>query len=221
MTLIRDALNRATGPSRSSSPVLSIGTITSQHSSQLSHSSRAGSASTMSIPPEGSIPDICSTISSLARSSFHSAVRTSSYQSPSYVTGPRPRSVYDLNIMSPDQARLAIMPSRSSMTDLDEYASAAAASETGPSQTGTRTRMYCSHSGSEMSYLSQSQFDIPFLPSRGARGASQANLGRSNTVRWERWQHTRSSPGRPLHRMAIQTELIVRLLLFSIQVRTE
>jgi hypothetical protein len=103
-----------------------------QQSSQPSQGSgsRAGSALTVLIPPEGSILDIGSTISSLTRSSFHSVERTSSYLSPLYVTGSRPRSVDDSGFMSPEQARLAITPSRTSslrrtgsMTDMDEYAS--------------------------------------------------------------------------------------------------
>ncbi|KAG8795280.1 hypothetical protein FRC17_008153, partial [Serendipita sp. 399] len=142
---IWDALNRASIPSRSTSPVHSVGTIPSQRSSQrsggTSSGSRNGSASTVFIPADEDIPDIGSTISSLTRSSFHSGSRTSSS---SYQTGTRPRSLDDTSIvshgddlLSPSDPRIAIAPSRSSslrrtasMTDLDEYASVV--SETHP-----------------------------------------------------------------------------------------
>jgi hypothetical protein len=87
--LSRDALNQATASSCSGSPTPSISTIPSQQSSQPSQ----GSGRALDLPrrcsPEGSIPDIGSTISSLTRSSFHSMGDTSgSEASLSYLSSP-------------------------------------------------------------------------------------------------------------------------------------
>ncbi|KAG9040046.1 hypothetical protein FS842_003101, partial [Serendipita sp. 407] len=182
---IWDALNRASIPSRSSSPVPSVGTIPSQRSSQRSggsgSGSRNGSASTVFIPADEDIPDIGSTISSLTRSSVPSVSHTSS--SGSYQTGTRPRSLDDASIvshelLSPSDPRIAIAPSRSSslrrtssMTDLDEYASVVSP---------------------ESDILSRSEH--PLASSRIS--SSAGSLGVPGTIQSS--VSSRSSPGRPL-----------------------
>ncbi|KAG8847673.1 hypothetical protein FRB91_011525 [Serendipita sp. 411] len=183
--MIWDALNRTSIPSRSNSPVPSVGIIPSQRSSQRSggsgSGSRNGSASTLFIPADEDIPDIGSTISSLTRSLVPSVSHTSS--SGSYQTGTRPRSLDDASIvshelLSPSDPRIAIAPSRSSslrrtssMTDLDEYAGVVSP-------------------GSDI--LSRSEHPLASL-----RISSSANsLGVPGTIQSPVSSH--SSPGRPL-----------------------
>jgi len=112
-----------------------------QHISGTSSGSGSGhdSASTVFIPAEEDIPDMGSTISSLSRSSFRSVPMDSPYQSESFYSARRPRSIDDTSLpshgkdfMSPSDAHITIPPSRTSsllksasMTDLDKYIIAA------------------------------------------------------------------------------------------------
>jgi hypothetical protein len=177
----RNALNRASVmPSHTSSPAQSVGTIPSQRSngsaSGSGSGSRHGSASTVFIPADEDMPDMGSTISSVTRSSFRSVPMESPYHLDSFHSTCRPRSINDTSLpshgqefLSPADARITIAPSRSSslrhtssMTDLDEYASAAPTSE---------------------SYQSGSAFDMPLLPSRGPSSASSRSQAPPRTIR--------------------------------------
>jgi hypothetical protein len=133
-----------------------------------------------------------STISSLTRSSFRSVPRESPYHSDSFHSAHRPRSIDDTSLpsrgqefLSPSDARIAIAPSRSSslrrtssMTDLDEYASAAPpASET---------------------YESTSAFDMPLLPSRGQSSVGSRSQAVLRTIHSRSSVSSASSPNQPL-----------------------
>jgi hypothetical protein len=182
-------------PSRTSSPTQSVGTIPSQRSngsaSGSGSGSRHGSASTVFIPADEDVPDMGSTISSLTRSSFRSVPMESPYHSDSFHSARRPRSIDDTSLpshgqefLSPADACITIAPSRSSslcctssMTDLDEYASAVPTSE---------------------SYQSGSAFDMPLLPSRGPSSVGSRSQAAPRTVHSGSSISSASSPRRPL-----------------------
>jgi hypothetical protein len=168
-----------------------VGTTPSQRSNGSASSrgsgSRHGSASTVFIPADADVPDMGSTISSLTRSSFRSV----SMESPSR-SARRPRSIDGTSLpprgqefLSPSDARIAIAPSRSSslchtssMTDLDEYASATApASET---------------------YEGTSAFDMPLLPSRGLSSAGSRSQAVPRIIHFGSLVSSASSPNRPV-----------------------
>jgi hypothetical protein len=197
----RDALNRASVvPSRTSSPTQLVGTIPSQRSngsaSGSGSGSRHGSASTVFIPVDEDVPDMGSTMSSLTRSSFRSVPMQNPCHSDSIHSARRPRSIDDTSLpscgqefRSPSDGRIAIAPSwssslrrTSSMTDLDEYASAVApASET---------------------YESTSTFDTPLSPSRGPSSAGSRSQAVPRTIHSGSSVLSASSPNRsggPLH----------------------
>jgi hypothetical protein len=181
-------------PSRTSSPTQSVGTIPSQRSngsaSGSGSGSRHGSASTVFIPADEDVPDMGSTISSLTRG-FRSVPMESPYHSDSFQSVCRPRSIDNASLPSHGQeflstadACIAIAPSRSSslhrtcsMTDLDEYTSAAPASE---------------------SYQSGSAFNMPLLPSRGPSSAGSRSQAAPRTIHSGSSGLSASSPRRPL-----------------------
>jgi hypothetical protein len=197
---LRDAVNRASVvPSCTSSPTRSVGTIPSQCSSGSTSSSGSGgqhgSRSTVFIPADGDVPDIGSTISSLTRSSFQSVPMESPYQLDFFHSARRPRSIDDnslplpgqefLEFMSSSDTHIAIAPSKrsslrrtSSMTDLDEYASAAPpVSETSESP---------------------SAFDMPLLPSCGLSSAGSRSQAVPRTIHSGSSVSSASSPNWPL-----------------------
>jgi hypothetical protein len=128
-----------------------------------------------------------STISSLTRSSFQSVPMESAYHSACLS-----RSIDDTSLpsrgqefLSPSDARITIAPSRSSflrrtssMTNLDEYASAVALAS------GT--------------YESASAFDMPLLSSRGPSSAGSKSQAVPRTIHSGSSVSSASSPNRPL-----------------------
>jgi hypothetical protein len=183
-------------PSHTSSPAQSVGTIPSQHSngsaSGSGSESQHGSASTVFIPADKDMPDMGSTISSLTRSSFRSMPMESPYHSDSFHSTCRPRSIDDTSLpshgqefLSPTDACIAIAPSRSSslrrtssMTDLDEYASAAAPAPE--------------------SYQSGLAFDMPLLPSHGPSSAGSRSQAAPRNIHPGSSISSVSSPNWPL-----------------------